>query len=252
MGKLGLIAGTGFSDWLTAEKQHQIETPYGDPSAAITETDIGNGRVLYLPRHGNPHRLAPHAVNYRANIWAMQALGVEQIIAINVVGSIRSEWQSGSLVIPDQIIDYTWGRAHTYFDNIQHGGRPIEHIDFTYPYSEPLRRVLLRAGQSAGMALFDRACYAATQGPRLESAAEVRRIQADGGELIGMTGMPEASLAKELGINYASICLVSNLAAGIADRELNIEEIMGNVATSTERVQQLITKLISELFPKIN
>lgn len=244
MNKLGLIAGTGFTDWLAEGERHSVRTPYGDPSAAIVENRLGNCQVFYLPRHGNPHQLAPHKVNYRANIHALHTLGVKRIAAVNVVGSIRPEWPSGSLIVPEQIIDYTWGRAHTFFEVIDRAEQPIEHIDFTHPYSLPLRQALLQAGEEAGLGVIGGGCYAATQGPRLESAAEVQRIKRDGGDVIGMTGMPEASLARELGIEYASICLVSNLAAGIADSELSIEQIMHNVKQGTERVRQLIDELV--------
>lgn len=240
MEKLGLIAGTGFADWLTEGQQHTVSTPYGNPSAAITARRLNNYQVFYLPRHGNPHQLAPHAVNYRANIHALHSLGIKQVVAVNVVGSIRTEWPSGSLIIPDQIIDYTWGREHTFFHTIDRADQPIEHIDFTQPYSEPLRQLLLNAGDMAGLPVFAGGCYAATQGPRLESAAEVQRINRDGGDMIGMTGMPEASLARERNMQFASICLVSNLAAGVAGTELSIEEIMSNVQAGTQQVKSLL------------
>lgn len=245
MTRLGLIAGTGFADWFAEGKQHQVRTPYGDPSAAITENVLGNYQVFYLPRHGNPHQLTPHKVNYRANIRALHSLDVTQVVAVNVVGSIRPEWPSGTLIVPNQIIDYTWGRAHTFFDVIDRAEQPTEHIDFTYPYAAGLREELLNAGKAAGLTLIDGGCYAATQGPRLESAAEVQRIARDGGDIIGMTGMPEASLARELGIDYASICLVSNLAAGVADSELSIDEIVANVKAGSEQVRALLLKLVA-------
>lgn len=244
MSVFGLIAGTGFSDWLTGNQQHNVKTPYGDPAASISESVLGSYSVFYLPRHGNPHRLAPHAVNYKANIWALKSLGVQQLIAVNVVGSIRTEWPSGSLVVPDQIIDYTWGRAHTYFDSIEQAEQPIEHIDFTNPYDEALRDQLVTSGAAANVNIALGGCYAATQGPRLESAAEVQRIKRDGGDIIGMTGMPEASLARELGMTYASICLVSNLAAGVGGNELSMDQIMHNVHASSEKVQQVINQLL--------
>ncbi len=246
MRKLGLIAGTGFADWLEGYQQHQLSTVYGSPSAPITEVRLGNCQVFYLPRHGNPHQLAPHAVNYRANIEALHSLGVGEIIAVNVVGSIRPEWPSGSLIVPDQIIDYTWGRAHTFFDLIDRAEQPNEHIDFTHPYTGVLRQALLRAGEVSGLKLSDGGCYAATQGPRLETAAEVQRIKRDGGDVIGMTGMPEASLAREKNMAFASVCLVSNLAAGIADSELSITEIMDNVKAGSQQVQSLLQRFAEQ------
>ncbi len=247
----GLIAGTGFTDWLDSERKHLVTTPYGDMSAAVVEARLGRSQVFYLCRHGAPHTLAPHLVNYRANLWGLRELGISNVIAINVVGSVHRHWPGGSMVVADQIIDYTHGREHTYYDGVTRDAsepRPVQHAQFTEPYDRSLRAELLAAGRAAGLELIDGGVYAATQGPRLETAAEVRRIIRDGGELIGMTGMPEAALARELGMRYASLCLVSNLAAGIGDEALSIHAIMSTVQTSAERVRKLVTALdLSEL-----
>ncbi len=242
----GLIAGTGFSDWLDSERKHLINTPYGDMSAAVVEARLGQSKVFYLGRHGIPHTLAPHLVNYRANLWGLRELGIKQVIAVNVVGSVHRHWPGGSLVVADQIIDYTHGRAHTFYDGVTRdtsAPKPVQHAEFTEPYDQLLRQALLDAGARAGLELIDGGVYAATQGPRLETAAEVRRIIHDGGELIGMTGMPEAALARELGMPYASLCLVSNLAAGISNEELSIDAIMATIKASAERVRQLLSAI---------
>jgi len=242
----GLIAGTGFTDWLDSERKHLVNTPYGDMSAAVIEAGLGRSKVFYLGRHGIPHTLAPHLVNYRANLWGLRQLGINKVIAINVVGSVHRHWPGGSLVVADQIIDYTHGREHTYYDGVTRDSsapKPVQHAEFTEPYDRALRQQLLAAGHEAGLELVDGGVYAATQGPRLETAAEVQRIIRDGGELIGMTGMPEAALARELGMRYASVCLVSNLAAGIGDQELSMADIMHTVHASAERVRQLLTAL---------
>ncbi|GAB4122351.1 MAG: S-methyl-5'-thioinosine phosphorylase [Wenzhouxiangellaceae bacterium] len=251
----GLIAGTGFTDWLDSERKHLVNTPYGDMSAAVIEARLGSSKVFYLGRHGIPHTLAPHLVNYRANLWGLRELGIHHVIAINVVGSVHRHWPGGSLVVADQIIDYTHGREHTYYDGVTRDAsepRPVQHAAFTEPYDQALRERLLAAGRSAGLELVDGGVYAATQGPRLETAAEVRRIIGDGGELIGMTGMPEASLARELGMRYASLCLVSNLAAGIGDEDLSIAEIMATVQASAERVRRLLAAIDLSALPASN
>lgn len=239
----GLIAGTGFTDWLDSERKHLVDTPYGEMSSAVVEAKLGDNKVFYLGRHGIPHTLAPHLVNYRANLWGLRELGIDMVFAINVVGSVHQHWPAGSMVVADQIIDYTHGRAHTYFDGQTHESsqpRPVEHVEFTQPYDQSLRERLLAAGRKSGVELIDGGVYAATQGPRLETAAEVRRIMQDGGELIGMTGMPEASLARELGMRYASLCLVSNIAAGVGDKQVSIDAIMATVQASAEQVRKLI------------
>lgn len=241
---IGVIAGTGFSEWFQGENL-SVTTDYGQPAADYQRVTVNNGELVFLARHGNPHRFAPHAVNYRANIEGFRQLGVSSIIAVNVVGSIRTEWPSGSLIVPDQVIDYTWGRAHTFFDAIADSEQLLEHIDFTWPYSQPLRQMLLDAAQQIGVAIIDGGCYAATQGPRLETAAEVQRIARDGGDVIGMTGMPEASLAREAGIDYASVCLVSNPAAGIDanSQELSIDEIMQTVRICNSTLKDILVNL---------
>lgn len=186
------------------------QTPYGDISAPLQIFRRRDRTIAFLPRHGVPHRMAPHCINYRANVWALREFGCSQIVAINTVGGITNN-RVGELVLPHQIIDYTHGREHTYSDGSE---QPLQHIDFTEPYSAPLRQSLLKAAERAQVKLFDGGVYGATQGPRLESAAEINRMQRDGCDIVGMTGMPEAALARELNIDYAALCVVVNPAAG--------------------------------------
>lgn len=214
---LAIIGGSGLSQLSNLDVTHQkvVRTPYGEPSGALTFGRIGNQEVVFLARHGFGHTIPPHMVNYRANIWALgQGAGATRIVSVASVGGIRADLGPGSLVVPHQLIDYTWGRINTYYDSPD---APVVHIDFTRPYDEDLRQKLLSAAQRAGIAIGDRAVYAVTQGPRLETAAEINRFERDGADVVGMTGMPEAVLAREAGLPYAAISLVANWAAGRGD-----------------------------------
>jgi len=211
---------------LQVHAQENIHTPYGDPSGPITRGTLFGQEVLFLPRHGYGHHLPPHRVNYRANIWALHELGAREIIAVAAVGGITAAMGPGVLAVPDQIIDYTWGRTSTFFvDDLDH----VTHIDFTEPYCETLRQRLLQAAARAGVDMVDGGTYGATQGPRLESRAEIQRMQRDGCDLVGMTGMPEAALARELSLCYASCAVVANWAAGKAEGEITMTEIETNL-----------------------
>lgn len=232
---LAIIGGTGLSRMEGARllAEHSATTPLGEASAPIVEVELEGQRLLFLARHGQPHRLPPHRINYRANLLALQAAGATRILAVNAVGGVDPALKTPSLVLPDQLIDYTWGRESTYFDGIY---RPLEHLDFSWPYDEALRQLLLQAARHAGLSLVDRGVYAATQGPRLETAAEVRRLARDGCTLVGMTGMPEAMLARELGLPYACLAVVVNPAAGLvaepitlAAMELALQQGMADV-----------------------
>ncbi len=208
--QIAIIAGTGFARLLTdAEPIGSVATPYGDASCVPRRGLLHGADVTLLARHGDPHRLAPHRVNYRANLWLLRALGAETLIATNTVGGIGDGFDTGVLAVPNQIIDYTWGREHTFMD-----GDRLEHAEFGAPYDGVVRSALLDAGGTAGIQLIDGGTYGCTQGPRLESAAEIERMARDGCDLVGMTAMPEAGLARELGIAYGAICLVVNRAAG--------------------------------------
>ncbi len=238
--RIAIVGGSGLTwlDTLKVEQQKVVVTPYGDPSAPLTFGQFGKLPVVFLPRHGAGHTIPPHKVNYRANIWALHNVGVKQIISVASVGGITME--PGILCIPDQIIDYTWGREHTY---VEPGQSPVKHVDFTDPYCEDLRQALIKAGMSASLRLKKDGCYGATQGPRLESAAEVQRMHRDGCDLVGMTGMPEAALARELGLCFAHLTLVVNWAAGLGKGPITMQDIQSNLEQSIEAVKLLITTL---------
>lgn len=224
MSKLAIIGGTGLTELADLQiiKHEQLDTPYGAPSAEYVTGKLGDKEVIFLARHGNPHRFAPHRINYRANIWGLKQLGVDYIIAVAAVGGITSNMEPAHIAIPDQIIDYSYGRDHTFFDNDQEG---VTHIDLTYPYSQKLRSQLITAAAEAQLKVSSLGTYGCTQGPRLESSAEIKRMEQDGCDLVGMTGMPEAALAKELKIDYAPIAVVANCAAGKTEGEITMEEI---------------------------
>ncbi|KMJ52059.1 5'-methylthioadenosine phosphorylase [Vogesella sp. EB] len=210
---LAIIGGSSLAKLPILEVTHRqvVRTPYGDPSCALTFGRIGMQNVVFIARHGYGNSIAPHEINYRANIWALHSVGVKGVIAIGSVGGIRPDMVPGSLVIPDNIVDYSWGRKHTFFEGPE---KPVVHVDFTWPFDRELRARLVQTGREAGLSVIDGAVYACTQGPRLESAAEIRRVEQDGADMVGMTGMPEAALARELALPYANLSLVVNWAAG--------------------------------------
>lgn len=237
------IGGTGLTRMVGLEviEEHDLNTRWGSkPAAPVIEGKLGEERVLFLARHGNPHVLLPHEVNYRANLSALNELGATEIIAVNAVGGITERAATGTLVVPDQIIDYTWGRAHTFFDN---RNDPPVHVDFTWPFDDELRRMLCDTLAGSDHHWVDGGVYGATQGPRLETAAEIRKLERDGCDIVGMTGMPEAVLARELGIPYAMLSLVVNPAAGKSDREITMEEIEAVVKDGMGRVLDVLGKL---------
>ncbi|AKS41727.1 S-methyl-5'-thioinosine phosphorylase [Wenzhouxiangella marina] len=237
---LGLIGGTGAVELFECLERRAIETPWGSPSAELARVRLGASEAWFLARHGNPHRIAPHRVNYRANIDAFRQLGVEEIVAVNAVGGIDPELDAGALVVPDQLIDYTWGREATFANDED---RPLVHIEFGEPFSPALRARLLALGQQADLTVHDGGCCAVTQGPRLETAAEVARLARDGATLVGMTSMPEAALAREAGIAYASLCVVANPAAGVSDEPISLEEIDAVLARAMGGVRRLLSML---------
>ncbi|MDY0050389.1 MAG: S-methyl-5'-thioinosine phosphorylase, partial [Halothiobacillaceae bacterium] len=213
MSRLAIIGGTGLSKLKNLEfLRHQVvSTPYGEPSGPLSIGRLGGCEVVFLPRHGYNHRIPPHQINYRANLWALREVGVRHVLAVAAVGGITPRMSPATLVIPDQIIDYTYGRAHTFFEGELD---EVTHIDFTFPYDADLRELLLRSARAAEVSVVESGVYAATQGPRLETAAEIRRLEGDGCDIVGMTGMPEAALARELGLKYACCAVVANWAAG--------------------------------------
>lgn len=244
MKTLAIVGGTGIDelDGLEIITSHRVATPYGDPSRPIQEGRFGDVPVFYLQRHGSPAAIPPHRINYRANIWALHSLGVDGIVGVNAVGGIAAEVRHGGLVVPDQVIDYTWGREHT-FDEGEDGS--LLHIDFTQPYDTALRDSLVGAAQACGCAFAPTGVHGITQGPRLETAAEIQRMQRDGCDIVGMTGMPEAALARELGVPYAAVCMVVNAAAGLGDLPLTMETMRENIARESAAVRRLLQQLLS-------
>lgn len=242
MASLGIIGGTGLDrlETLTDRREQRVATPYGEPSAPLIRGRIGGHEVVFLARHGSEHSVPPHRINYRANLWALHAAGVESVVAVAAVGGIADEPAPGGLAVPDQLVDYTHGRAMTFFDG---DGAPVEHIDFTFPYTHALRCRILDAAHSSGVAAADGGCYGTTQGPRLETAAEIRRLERDGCTLVGMTGMPEAALARELGLEYACCAVVANHAAGKADGTISLDDIRRHLEAGMANVRRLLERL---------
>ncbi|MDH3949197.1 MAG: S-methyl-5'-thioinosine phosphorylase [Gammaproteobacteria bacterium] len=243
MSSVAIIGGTGLTSLqgLQITNREIVQTPYGEPSGILVWGNYCGHEVLFLPRHGPGHTIPPHQVNYRANIWALKEVGVTNVIAVNAVGGIRLDMEPGSLVIPNQIIDYTWGRTNTYFEDSLN---QVVHVDFTEPYCASLRLQLIDAAAQAGLAVIDGGTYGATQGPRLETTAEIDRLERDGCDLVGMTVMPEAVLARELELCYASVSLVVNRAAGRGEGEITMAEIEQNLNSGITDVRKLLEHVI--------
>lgn len=219
------------------ERREQLDTPFGKTSAEIQLGRWHQHNIVFLPRHGNSHQVPPHRINYRANLWALQSVGVTHIFSVNAVGGITADLPPHTLVVPDQIIDYTSARAHTFFDG---NGQETEHIDFTWPYSASMRESIISVSDAANIGLVKSGTYGCTNGPRLESAAEIRKMSNDGCNMIGMTGMPEAALARELSIEYAAIALVVNWCAGIEGSVVEMDQIKLVLASGMDTVKSLI------------
>ena len=232
-----IIGGSGLTalDSLTIIDEQLISTPYGAASAPCVIGELAGQKVIFLARHGNPHRIAPHNINYRANLWALKQAGAEQIIAVAAVGGITPAMPPAKIAIPQQIIDYSYGREHTYFAEADEA---VQHIDFTVPYDEALRQQLIHSG--AALNIEASGVYACTQGPRLETAAEISRLERDGCDLVGMTGMPEAALARELEIPYACCAVVANWAAGKSAGEITMADIAANLEQGMNDTKQLL------------
>ncbi|MGB1012088.1 MAG: S-methyl-5'-thioinosine phosphorylase [Thiolinea sp.] len=241
--EFAVIGGSGLTEIEELEIIHRevVHTPYGEPSGQFTHGQLGDKHIIFLARHGYTHCIPPHKVNYRANIWALRSLGVSKIVAIAAVGGITGAMAPQKIVVPDQIIDYTSARAHTFFEE---GLSSVTHIDFSQPYSEGLRQAMLTAGEKAGVELIDGGVYGATQGPRLETAAEIIRMERDGCDLVGMTAMPEACLAREAGIEYASYNVVANWAAGKGDSGITMDDIYRNLSGGMTQVKSLLKTLV--------
>lgn len=244
MTKLAIIGGTGLTRLadLKIIKSDPLPTPYGPPSADFITGELNHRPVIFLARHGNPHTIAPHKINYRANIWGLKQLGVEQIVAVAAVGGITAKMAPAHIAIPDQIIDYSHDRKHTFFEDNNY---PVTHIDFTYPYNQRLRSALINAAANAAINISPIATYGCTQGPRLETAAEIKRMENDGCDVVGMTGMPEAALAKELNIEYAAIAVIANWAAGKSGGEITMAEIEQNLHAGMANTAKLLKAFIA-------
>ncbi|WP_243041109.1 S-methyl-5'-thioinosine phosphorylase [Dyella sedimenti] len=241
---LAVIGGSGLYNFPGLENatRQRIDTPFGAASGEVVTGDFAGRRVAFLARHGESHTVAPHRVNYRANLWALHALGARRVVGVNAVGGIRADMGPRVIVVPDQIIDYTHGR-YTSFCDVE--GAEVRHVDFSEPYTGSLRRQLIAAAGRAGVPVIDGGCYGATQGPRLETRAEIARMKRDGCDLVGMTGMPEAVLARELELSYACLALVANFAAGCGDEaEISIEEIFAHLAAATAEVPRIVGELL--------
>lgn len=243
MTDIAIIGGTGLTSLKSLEitRREVAHTPYGEPSGPLTHGLLGGKKVVFLARHGSGHTIPPHMINYRANLWALKSIGVTKVIAVAAVGGIRMDLMPGSLAIPNQVIDYTWGRASTFFEG---GPGPVTHIDFTYPYSRELREILLKGCKLAELEVCDDATYGAAQGPRLETAAEIDRLERDGCDIVGMTGMPEAALARELQIDYAACTVIANRAAGRGAGDISMEEIGHHLKIGLERVRLLLEQAV--------
>jgi 5'-methylthioinosine phosphorylase len=255
-----VIGGSGLyslGDDFVEESKNIVKTPYGTSSADIIRGSWQKQPVVFLARHGKSHRIPPHKINYQANLYALKQQGVTHVIAVNAVGGISPNYGPKTIVLPDQIIDYSWGRAHS-FSGADSGAicrDEVQHIDFTYPYSSSLRAMIVESGNEANLKFQSSGVYGCTNGPRLETKAEIIKMSRDGCDMIGMTGMPEASLAREIGIEYASIALVVNWCAGVNEPENNglegvfpentnskitMEEIMQTLEQGLPPVKQLI------------
>ncbi|MBS1156177.1 MAG: methylthioadenosine phosphorylase [Proteobacteria bacterium] len=238
---LAIIGGTGLTKLanLNISRRQVVRTPYGDPSGALTFGEINGNEVVFLARHGYGHTLSPHEINYRANLWALAQQKLAGIVSVASVGGIRADLAPGKLIVPEQIIDYTWGRKHTYFEGTD---KPVTHVDFTQPFSVPLREMILSSSKELNDPVLDGGVYACTQGPRLETAAEIRRLESDGADMVGMTGMPEACLARELGVPYAMLAVVANWAAGKNDstQEIHLRAANEVVAEALQKVHRIL------------
>ena len=247
MKKIAVIGGTGMNQWpgLVIEQRHELHTRYGAPSAPLLEGKVYGVRAIFLARHGEGHKIPPHAINYRANLAALKQAGVTDVVAIAAVGGIADWFAPGEVAIPDDLVDYTFGREHTYSDG--DSGSELHHVEFTQPYSPALREALLSGAKAAGLQTAGEGVMGVTQGPRLESRAEIRRLKQDGCDMVGMTSMPEAALARELGLNYACLALSVNWAAGVK----GLGDIHAEIHESIERGMAQVRGILEKALPAL-
>jgi len=245
MAAVAVIGGTGMNEWpgLAIQRAQPVGTPYGDPSAPLIYGRIYGTDVIFLPRHGDGHKIPPHLINYRANLWALKDAGVRSVIAIAAVGGIGRKMKPAAVAVPDDLIDYTWGREHTYFDGVR---APLQHVDLSEPYAPALRGALLAGARKAGVRLVAGGVMGITQGPRLESPAEIARMKRDGCTMVGMTGMPEAALAKEAELDYAALAVSVNWAAGLGSGDIH-GEIERSIAEGMRKVRAVLAKALPAL-----
>lgn len=247
MTQIAVIGGTGMNQWpgLVIEKRHELSTPYGAPSAPLLEGAVYGVRAIFLARHGEGHKIPPHAINYRANLHALKQAGIRDVVAIAAVGGIADWFAPGDVAIPEDVIDYTYGREHTYSDG--RTGSGLQHVEMTQPYAPSVRAVLRSAAQAAGVSLAGEGVMGVTQGPRLESAAEIRRLKRDGCDMVGMTSMPEAALARELGLNYACLAVSVNWGAGVKGLGDIHAEIHQSIESGMAKVRAILEKALPQL-----
>jgi 5'-methylthioinosine phosphorylase len=245
MAAVAVVGGTGMNDWpgLAIQRLQPVGTPYGEPSAPLTYGRIHGADVIFLPRHGDGHKVPPHLINYRANLWALKDAGVKSVIAIAAVGGIARAMKPAAVAVPDDLIDYTSGREHTFFDGVR---APLQHVDLSEPYAPDLRRALLAAARKASVRLVDGGVMGVTQGPRLESPAEIARLKRDGCDMVGMTGMPEAALAREAELDYAALAVSVNWAAGLGSGDIH-GEIERSIAEGMRKVRAVLAKALPGL-----
>lgn len=246
---IGIIGGTGLSQLFEtgAISKTSFASRFGMPSDDVSFYAEAGKKVAFMPRHGHPHTVAPHLINYRANLDCLKQAGVTQIIAVNAVGGIHPSLGPAKIAVPDQIIDYTYGRQHTIYDGHKDASPGLDHIDMSFPYTALISKSLISAADTCGLQVLKSATYAATQGPRLETSAEIQRIKQDGGDMVGMTGMPEAALARELGLDYACIALSVNWAAGLVDDIITMEDINAALSVGMSDVMTIVKKTIERL-----
>lgn len=241
---LAVIGGSGFQDWerLQDAMTQAVSTPYATESVQVLAGSLDGHGIVFLPRHGPEHGLPPHRINYRANLWALKELDVAAVVALATVGGISRAAAPGVLLVPDQVLDYTYGRAQTFYDG---DDGVVGHVDMSEPYCGPLRRRIIEAGERCEINVVDGGTYAATQGPRFETAAEIARLERDGADVVGMTGMPEAALAKELQLPYAAIAMVVNPAAGKVEGGISMAQVRQCQSAGRANAEKLLAAVVS-------